>query len=134
MDKDIQTKISQSEAILGIKEKELNDTYVYEMKIKSEILKEKDNVCSLLADLYKNYIGKKVEILFEFEDYWNGRKEVVNKKIIGFLKGFDHKNQIVSGIKPVVMRVKKNGSESMVPYNTFECFSYKHIKEIKIVE
>lgn len=83
--------------------------------------------CKTLADQYADFIGKKVSITFVHQVGHN--TSYTNR--VGYLRGF-RKAEWKDEVRPILAKVKKDGTESLVLYPDYMMDSYNSISEIKL--
>lgn len=83
--------------------------------------------CKTLTEQYADFIGKKVSITFVHKVGCN--MSYTNR--VGYLRGF-RKAEWRDEIRPILAKVKKDGTESLVVYPDYMMESYDSIAEIKL--
>lgn len=83
--------------------------------------------CKTLTEQYAGFIGKKVSITFVHKVGYN--TSYTNR--VGYLRGF-RKAEWRNEIRPILAKVKKDGTESLVLYPDYMMDSHDSISEIKL--
>lgn len=118
-------------SMIGEKKKVESDLHKKYMDAGTEINNMLDAVKDTYAIQYADKIGKKVRIVCNGPTKsWRS-----NMTIEGFLKGFDAKRikwdeNVLSSIKPVVAKTKKDGTESKNVYTFYDTPSFAEITDI----
>lgn len=122
-EKEYEEAIATQNAIIHSHEKEINVARRKKREV-TEVFEQS------LSDRYADFVGKKVEITFSIP---TGRGDCTIKTVTGFLSGFKYGGYTLK-IRPILAKVKKDGSASLNHYSDLDLASYKYISNIKIVE
>lgn len=88
---------------------------------------EKYRLCKNLDEFYKEFIDKKVLIIFT----WIEKNIKFHKIVEGYLKGFEYKN--IDGIKPMLKKYR-DGTEKNYVIQWKDVCNWDCIEKISIVE